>query len=50
MFYLAAGVFWLTDNGMDLVRLGWDRSGDVAMSFLDSSKASVEKFKIAALY
>lgn len=50
MCYLASGVFWITDTEVGLLRLAGDLAGDVAMSFLDRSKASVEKCKIGVLY
>lgn len=45
--YLASGVFWITDTGVGLLRLAGDLAGDVAISFLDGTKASVEKCKTA---
>lgn len=49
MCYLASGVFWITDTEVGLLMLVVDFAGDVAMSFLDRSKASVEKCKIGQL-
>lgn len=45
--YLASGVFWITDTGVGLLRLAGDFAGDVAISFLDGTKASIEKCKTA---
>lgn len=50
MCYLASGVLGITDAEVGLLsRLAGDFAGDVAMSLLDCSKASVENCKTASV-